>query len=172
MDQLDPGQFQSAVDKEASVLNLGQWIGRAPGRFLSLNLVARGALGIPINGSVSPYLVGAAVFLFAVTALGIMLATLTRSMPQFALMAYPTIIVMEVLSGGMTPLESMPAYLQLIMSAVPSTHYVKFSQAVLFRDAPISVVWPQIAWMAALGAIYVAIALGRFRSMLATASGG
>jgi ABC-2 type transport system permease protein len=140
--------------------------------FLSLNLIARGALGIPVNGSVTLYLLGAAVFLFAVTALGIMLATLTRSMPQFALLAYPTIIVMEVLSGGMTPLESMPAYLQLMMSAVPSTHYVKFSQAVLFRDAPLSVVWPQMAWMAGLGAIYVGIALGRIRSMLATASGG
>ena len=53
----------------------------------------------------------------------------------------------------------------------PSTHYVQFSQGVLFRDAPLSIVWPQIAWMGGLGGFYVLIALGRFRSMLASANG-
>jgi ABC-2 type transport system permease protein len=139
--------------------------------FLSLKLVAQGALGIVINGSIAVYMLGAVVFLFAVMALGIMLATLTPSMPQFALLAFPTVIVMEVLSGGMTPIESMPGYLQIIMSAVPSTHYVKFSQGVLFRDAPLSILWPEIAWMAGLGIVYVTIALGRFRAMLANANG-
>lgn len=139
--------------------------------FLSLVLVAKGALGITINGSIAIYLIGAVVFLFAVMALGIMLATITPTMPQFALLAFPTVIVMEVLSGGMTPIESMPAYLQMLMTAVPSTHYVKFSLGVLFRDAPLSIVWPEIAWMAGLGAVYVVIALARFRAMLASATG-
>lgn len=135
--------------------------------FLSLNLVARWALGIPINGSIAVYMLGATVFIFAAMALGVMLATLTPSMPQFALLAFPTIIVMEVLSGGMTPIESMPVYLQTIMTAVPSTHYVKYSQSVLFRDASLSIVWPQIAWMAGLGVLYTVVALFRFRAMLA-----
>lgn len=139
--------------------------------FLSLVLVAKGALGITINGSIAIYMIGAVVFLFAVMALGIMLATITPTMPQFALLAFPTVIVMEVLSGGMTPIESMPAYLQMLMTAVPSTHYVKFSLGVLFRDAPLSIVWPEIAWMAGLGAVYVVIALARFRAMLASATG-
>jgi ABC-2 type transport system permease protein len=78
---------------------------------------------------------------------------------------------MEMLSGGMTPLESMPAYLQVIRSAVPSTHYIKFSRGVLFRDAPLSIVWPEMAWMAGLGVAYLGIALGRFRAILAGASG-
>lgn len=138
---------------------------------LSLVLVAQGALGITINGSIPLYMLGAVVFLFAVMALGVMLATLTPSMPQFALLAFPTVIVMEVLSGGMTPIESMPAYLQAVMTAVPSTHYVKFSLSVLFRDAPLSLVWQQIVWMAGLGALYVAVALARFRVMLASVSG-
>lgn len=138
--------------------------------FLSLNLVARGALGIPIGGSVPAYMVGALVFTFAVMSLGIMLATLTPSMPQFALLAFPLVIIMEVLSGGMTPIESMPGYLQVIMSAVPSTHYVKFSQTVLIRGAPLTMVWQELAAMLGLGALYVTIALARFRSMLASAN--
>jgi ABC-2 type transport system permease protein len=137
---------------------------------VALIMVVQLALGITINGSVALYLAGATVFVFAVMALGIMLATLTPSMPLFALIAFPSIIIIEILSGGMTPIESMPAYLQFLMQAVPSTHYVKFSQAVLFRDADLSIVWPPILWMAGLGATYAAIALGRFRAMLANAS--
>lgn len=138
--------------------------------FLSLNLVARGALGIPIGGSVLAYMVGASVFIFAVMSLGIMLATLTPSMPQFALLAFPLVIIMEVLSGGMTPIESMPGYLQVVMSAVPSTHYVKFSQTVLIRGAPLTMVWQELAAMLGLGVLYVTIALARFRIMLASAN--
>lgn len=133
---------------------------------LSLILVARLAMGIPIGGSVPLYLVGATVFLFATMALGVMLATLSASMPQFALLAFPTVIVMEVLSGGMTPIESMPDTLRTAMSVVPSTHYVAYSQAVLFRDAGMDIVWPKLVWMAGLGAVYTTIALMRFRSML------
>jgi ABC-2 type transport system permease protein len=133
--------------------------------------MARGVLDVPIRGSILLFLSGAIAFLFATMALGVMLATLTPSMPQFALLAFPSIIVMEVLSGGMTPLESMPAPLQLAMSAVPSTHYVQFAQSVLFREASLPLVWPQIATMAGLGVVYVAIALMRFRRMLTKANG-
>lgn len=137
----------------------------------SLTLVVQRALGIPVNGSIAVYMAGAATLLFAVMALGVMLATLTPSMPQFALLALPTVIVMEVLSGGMTPIESMPGYLQSLMYAVPSTHYVRFSQSVLLRGAPLDLVWRDLAWMAGLGLVYTAIALVRFRSMLARANG-
>jgi ABC-2 type transport system permease protein len=138
---------------------------------IALMVVVRIVLGIPINGSVAVYLGGAVIFAFSVMALGVMIATLTPSMPQFALLAFPTVIIMEVLSGGMTPIESMPAYLQLAMTAIPSTHYVKFSQSVLFRDAPFELVRSHLGWMAGLGAIYLIIALFRFRKMLASANG-
>jgi ABC-2 type transport system permease protein len=72
----------------------------------------------------------------------------------------------------MTPIESMPPYLQMIMTAVPSTHYVQFSLSVLFRDAALDLVWSQLAWMAALGALYSLIALRRFRAMLERSSAG
>ncbi len=46
------------------------------------------------------------------------------------------------MSGGQTPLESMPIFLQKVMQFVPSTHFVSFSQAVLFRNATFAMVWP------------------------------
>jgi ABC-2 type transport system permease protein len=132
----------------------------------SLFLIVKGALGVPVAGSIPLFVGGLVVYLFSVTALGIMLATLVRSMPQFGLLAFPTFIAMSLLSGGQTPLESMPIVLQKIMQFVPSTHFVSFSQAVLFRNASPSMVWPDLTKMFLIGAAYTLFTLSRFRKML------
>jgi len=133
----------------------------------SLFLIVKIAIGVPIAGSITLFLGGLIIYLFSVTALGIMLATLVRSMPQFGLLAFPVFIVMSLLSGGQTPLESMPIALQKFMQLVPSTHFVSFSQAVLFRNATPAMVWPDMTKMLLIGAAYTAFTLSRFRKMLA-----
>jgi ABC-2 type transport system permease protein len=134
---------------------------------ISLYLVVKGAIGVPIAGSIPLFVGGLVVYLFSVTALGVMLATLVRSMPQFGLLAFPVFIAMSLLSGGQTPLESMPILLQRIMQFVPSTHFVSFSQAVLFRNALPSMVWRDVTKMFLIGSAYTFFTLSRFRKMLA-----
>jgi len=133
----------------------------------SLFIVIEGVLKVPIAGSLWLFAAGLCMYLFSVTALGIMLSTMVRSMPQFGLLAFPVFIVMNLLSGGQTPLESMPIVLQKIMKFVPSTHFVSFSQAVLFRNASPAMVWPDLSKMFLLGAAYTLYTLSRFRKMLA-----
>ncbi len=133
----------------------------------SMYLVVKGAIGVPVAGSMRLFLGGLIVYLFSVTALGIMLATVVRSMPQFGLLAFPVFIAMSLLSGGQTPLESMPAWLQRVMQFVPSTHFVSFSQAVLFRNASPAMVWPSVTKMFLIGCAYTVYTLSRFRKMLA-----
>ncbi len=133
----------------------------------SLYLIVKGALAVPIAGSMPLFAAGLFIYLFSVTALGIMLATVVRSMPQFGLLAFPVYIIMSLLSGGQTPLESMPEVLQKAMQFVPSTNFVSFSQAVLFRNADFSMVWPDLAKMFVIGVAYTVFTLTRFRKMLA-----
>jgi len=134
---------------------------------ISLFVIVKGAVGVPIAGSITLFASGLCIYLFSVTALGIMLATIVRSMPQFGLLAFPVFLVMNLLSGGQTPLESMPVFLQKAMQFVPSTHFVSFSQAVLFRNASLAMVWPDMAKMFAIGCAYTVFSLSRFRKMLA-----
>ena len=134
---------------------------------LSLFIVVKGVIGVPIAGSMLLFAAGLCIYLFSVTALGIMLSTMVRSMPQFGLLAFPVFIVMNLLSGGNTPLESMPLPLQKVMQFVPSTHFVAFSQAVLVRDATFQMVWPSMLKMLAIGSVYSFYTLTRFRKMLA-----
>jgi ABC-2 type transport system permease protein len=134
---------------------------------LSLWLVVGGALGVPIAGSSALFAVGTAVYLFAVVSLGVLLSTVATTMPQFGLLAIPVFMVMNLLSGGVTPLEGMPPAMQQAVQVMPSTHYVALAQAVLYRGAGAEAVWPQLAAMAGLGAAFFALALARFRAALA-----
>ncbi|HWA49697.1 MAG TPA: ABC transporter permease [Dongiaceae bacterium] len=136
---------------------------------LSLYAVVQAVLHVPVAGSVPLFLAGTAVYLFAATALGIFLATLAGSMPQFGLLSIPVFVVMNLLSGAATPLESMPEWLQTTMQASPSTHFVKLAQSILFRGAGIDLVWQHLAPIALIGAVLFAIALARFRRAIAKA---
>lgn len=133
---------------------------------LSLTLVIRLFLGAQVAGSTALFVLGTAVYLVAVTSLGIMLATIAKTMPQFGLLAIPVFVVMNLLSGSSTPLDAMPPALQWAMQASPSTHFVTFSQGVLYRGAGIAIVWPQLLLILGLGALFFAIALRRFRAAL------
>jgi ABC-2 type transport system permease protein len=134
---------------------------------LSLYAVVQAVLGVEVSGSIPLFLAGSALYLFAVTALGIFLATLAGSMPQFGLLCIPVFVVMNLLSGAMTPLESMPLWLQTVMQASPSTHFVKLAQAILFRGAGIDLIWRHLLPIAGIGAILFIVALARFRRAIA-----
>ena len=130
---------------------------------VSLFLVVRGFLAVPIVGSIPLFLAGLAVYLFALTAIGIFLATVARSMPQFGLLSIPVFLVMYMLSGANTPLDAMPELLQRIMLVSPTTHFVAFAQGVVFRGAGIGIVWPELLVTAGIGAVAFIAALARFR---------
>lgn len=133
---------------------------------ISLVFVVQGLLAVPIEGSVTLFLAAAAVNLFATTSLGIFLATIARSMPQFALLLILVILPLEMLSGGLTPRESMPQIVQDVMLVAPTTHFVLLAQAVLFRGAGFAVVWPQFIVLGIIGAVLFALALLRFRKTI------
>jgi len=132
----------------------------------ALVLVVQGALHIPVQGSVALFAVVVALHLFAATSMGIFLATLARSMPQFGMLLVLVLLPLQLLSGGMTPRESMPQLVQQVMLAAPTTHFVTAGQAILYRGAGLDVVWPQMLAIAAIGATLFTTALARFRKTL------
>jgi len=137
---------------------------------LSLYVVVRAMLGIPIAGSIPLFMVGVVVYLFFALAIGIFLGTVARSMPQLGLLYMLIYMPMNLLSGSNTPLESMPPWLATAMQASPSTHFVSFAQAILFRGAGIDVVWPRFLLVAGIGGLFFVLAILRFRATSAQAA--
>jgi hypothetical protein len=95
-----------------------------------------------------------AVYLFSVTALGMFMATLAPSMPQFGLFAVPVYAIAYLLSGAATPIESMPPVLQSLAGVLPTTQFVTLSKAILYRGAGIDVIWPQMLAIAGWGSLF------------------
>ncbi|WP_305824759.1 ABC transporter permease [Massilia brevitalea] len=124
--------------------------------------ILRALLGVGIQGSVPLFLAGASLHLFAAASLGILLATLARSMPQFGLLVILVLLPLQMLSGATTPRESIPWVLRELMLLAPTTHFVELSQAILFRGAGADVVWRPLLALAAIGASLYALALARF----------
>lgn len=134
---------------------------------MSLRLIVQGALAVPIEGSIPLFLAGVALHLFATTALGIFLATIARSMPQFGMLLILVLLPLEMLSGGMTPRESMPRLVQDIMLLAPTTHFVQLAQAILYRGAGLEVVWKPFLILAIIGSVFFVLSLARFRKTIA-----
>ena len=134
---------------------------------LSLYIVVRAMLGVPIAGSIPLFMVGTAIYLFFACAVGVFLGTVARSMPQLGLLFMLVFLPMNMLSGSNTPLESMPPWLATMMLVSPSTHFVSFAQSILYRGAGIDVVWPQFLLVAGIGSLFLSIAILRFRSTAA-----
>lgn len=132
----------------------------------SLKFVVQGLLGVPIEGSIALFLCGAVLCLFAMTSMGIYLATLSRSMPQFGLLLMLTLLPMNLLSGGRTPRESMPEIVQHLMQLAPTTHFVSLGQAILFRGAGIETVWQPFLALLVIGTVLFVLSLRRFRNTI------
>ena len=130
---------------------------------VSLNVVVRGVLRVPVEGSIALFLAGATLHLFAMTSMGIFMATLARSMPQFGLLVMLALMPLQLLSGGTTPRESMPEVLQDLMLASPTTHFTELSQAILYRGAGLEVVWKPFVALLVIGTSLFFFSLARFR---------
>lgn len=134
---------------------------------LSMIVIVEGLLGVEPAGSRWLFLFGALLFLFTATALGVFLATVSRSMAQFALLIMLTVLPMLMLSGGETPVESQPDWLQALTLFLPSRHFMQFSQEIVFKGAGIANVWPEFLAVAALGLLLLAVSLALFRRSIA-----
>jgi len=133
---------------------------------LSLTIVVRGLLAVPLEGSVLLFMLGVILYLFFATAIGIFLGTVARSMPQLGLLFMMVAIPLNLLSGAQTPIESMPPALQTVMQMSPTTHFVSFAESILFRRAGLSLVWPDFLIVGAVGGLFFAWAVRRFRLSL------
>ena len=110
---------------------------------------------------------GVTLYLFFATSVGIFLSTIARTMPQLGLLFILVAVPLNMLSGSNTPLESMPTFLRMIMQASPSTHFVSFAQAILYRGAGFDAVWKQYIAVAAMGALFLGLGVLRFRAVAA-----
>lgn len=140
------------------------------GATLCLFLTIKTVLQVPLIGSTSLFLATTFLYMFDIAALAILLTTLARTMPQFGLLATPVFLVLMLLSGAYSPLESMPYLLRNLLQISPTVHFVKITQGILFRAADIKLLWVHLLVLTLFGTASLSVALARFKQHLVTRS--
>ncbi len=87
---------------------------------LSLLFVVQGSRRVTIAGSITLFVAGTILYQICVGSLDIPLATFPSSMGQFGMLALPVLLTLTLLSGSLTPMESMPVWLQNVMQLAPT----------------------------------------------------
>jgi ABC-2 type transport system permease protein len=134
---------------------------------VSLFGVVEMVLKVPFAGSHALWFFGVILYLFFATALGVYLGTISRSMAQFALLIILVVVVLQLLSGGSTPVESQPKWLQYLTYLLPSRHFVSFSQVIIYRGGGLSAIWRQFLVVGAVGLGFFTYSVALFRKSIA-----
>lgn len=121
--------------------------------------------GNPI-GTLALFIALSTLAFLASAGIGIWIATYARNLMQALLLAFFVLFPMMFLSGTLTPVSAMPAWLQWVAYASPMTHYLALSLGVFLKGVGLSVVWPHVAALSGFTILILWIALRRFRRSL------
>ena len=132
----------------------------------SLIVVVELILQIPLSGSVPLFLLCTFLVLFATTSMGVFMGTIVKNMPQLGMIFILTILPLMLLSGTISPYESMPLILQDLMKLMPTSHFVDLSQAILFKGAGFSIIWEKMLIIFIIGTVFFTLTLVLFKRSL------
>jgi ABC-2 type transport system permease protein len=126
--------------------------------------------GVPFNGSPFLFALGAALFLFVVLGLGVLISTVSKSEGQAIQTAIFVLLPQFLLSGVLFPLSSMPVAIRAIGYALPLTWFLEIAQGILLRGESINGLWLALVVLALMAVVIFTAAILRFRRDLAPGS--
>lgn len=132
--------------------------------FPALLIVA--LFSVPLRGQLSTFLALSAIFQISAIAMGVAVATVTRTLQQALLLAFFALFPIMFLSGTMTPIESMPPFMQKLSYVSPLRYYMDVILGVFLKGSGWVELWPQALALVGVGALLFAIAATLFRRTL------
>jgi len=108
-------------------------------------------MDVPMNGSLSTLMALDLLFLLSAVSIGIFIGSIARTLQQALLSSFFSLIPLLFLSGSVSPLESMPRWLQVVMVASPLRHGVEIISGLFLKGAGMGELWPHAAALAAIG---------------------
>jgi len=122
---------------------------------------------VPFNGSPWLFALGAAIFLFVVLGIGVLISTASQTQAQAIQLAIMILLPQILLSGFIFPLSAMPAAISWIGYCLPLTYFVQISQGIMLRGASIDSLWPAFLVLTVMATVIFSAAVLRFRRDLA-----
>ena len=125
--------------------------------------------GVPFNGNVASYALGALLFLFATLGTGVLISSVSETQGQATQLALMATLPQVLLSGLIFPLTSITPGIRWISYVLPLTYFIDLSRGIMLRAESISALWLDFVLLAILGTAMMVLATLRFRAFLAPA---
>jgi ABC-2 type transport system permease protein len=129
-------------------------------------VAARLAFNMPFRGSLTLLIVACGCCVLTGIGIGTFVATLSRSIAQAQLMLFFVNPPLMALSGGFTPIEAMPKWIQPFSYLNPIAHFATLARSVMVRGAGLDVVYVQLLALGLIAAVLVGFSASRFRSQM------
>jgi len=118
------------------------YAGLALFEMFSVIFIARLMFNIKITGSLTLLLLLSVPFVFASLSIGLLISTIAKNQAQAMQMATLTLLPSILLSGYITPRETLPVALYFIGNFLPVTYYIQITRGIMVRGAGIGdLVW-------------------------------
>jgi ABC-2 type transport system permease protein len=122
--------------------------------------------GVPIYGSLLLLAVLSTLFITANLSIGYTFSTVAQNQLQAMQMSIMFFLPNILLSGFMFPFFGMPTWAQWLGEALPLTHYLRITRAIMLKGATFADLHYDTLMLAVLTLIAMTIALTRFRRTL------
>jgi len=122
---------------------------------------------VPIRGSLWLLFVAGSLYMLTTLGVGLLVSAIARTQQQALFGAIFFVMPAILLSGFITPVENMPAWLRPLSGFTPVRHFVEVLRAVLLKDATFTEVSAQLVALAGMGLAVYALSAYVLRRRLA-----
>ncbi len=121
---------------------------------------------IPFVGNPLVLLLGTSLYLLSVLGIGLLISTVCLTQQQAFATNFFVINPSFILSGFSFPIASMPVFMQWISYINPMSYYLIVIRGTFLKGVGVSVLWPQMLALAALGVALLGLSVLRFHKSL------
>ena len=137
------------------------------GILITILLMARFVLGVPLAGSLFWILAVSTLYILLALSLGLLISNMAQTQLVALLMSAMVLLMPVVmLSGMLFPVESMPTILQWISAIVPPSYYIEAMRKLMIMGVGFGEVAREVAVLAGMTVVLLAIALKKFKQRL------
>jgi ABC-2 type transport system permease protein len=129
-------------------------------------LVGRLVFGLPFRGNLLVFLGIGVLYFWVGISIGILLACYTKSEQQAQLTAFFTNPPLVLLSGAISPISSMPSFMQWLSYLNPMRYFVEVCRGVLLKGVGLETLWPQVLVLLIFATVLMTLSIRQFRRQL------
>ncbi|ARV58154.1 ABC transporter permease [Nostocales cyanobacterium HT-58-2] len=128
--------------------------------------VAKLVFGVPLRGNLLVFLMIAVLYFWVGISIGILIASYSKSEQQTQLTAFFVNPPLTLLCGAMTPISSMPTFVQWLSYLDPLRYFVEVCRGILLKGVGIEVLWPQVLILLLFATVLMTLSIRQFRRQL------